>query len=273
MSEIQSEGVQTISDDEQGESISQVKEIADSKRKLTGAAAHRVLKRAEGKRVRLSQQQLAEISLYADKHKTMSREDVILWAVDKFSLENSPHESLISKLRKPENVAKYQELLSRETIQAKLESKSTRGALYEDVDKEMIKWITRLESCQAVLTDRLIQEKAAEVAVKLDLAKFKASDGWLEGFKKRHNIRQFKLHGEAGSADKQYVEVSRAELPAILQGTDSEDIYNCDETALLYRKFPSHTLYRKFPSHTFPSHTSHTNFHHIQTREYAHLWI
>ena len=143
MSEIQSEGVQTISDDEQGESISQVKEIADSKRKLTGAAAHRVLKQAEGKRVRLSQQQLAEISLYADKHKTMSREDVILWAVDKFSLENSPHESLISKLRKPENVAKYQELLNRETIQAKLESKSTRGALYEDVDKEMIKWIIR----------------------------------------------------------------------------------------------------------------------------------
>jgi hypothetical protein len=66
MSEIQSEGVQTISDDEQGESIGQVKEIADSKRKSTGAAAHRVLKRAEGKRVRLSQQQLAEISLYAE---------------------------------------------------------------------------------------------------------------------------------------------------------------------------------------------------------------
>ncbi len=55
MSEIQSEGVQTISDDEQGESIRQVEEIADSKRKFTGAAAHdRVLKRAEGKRVTAS---------------------------------------------------------------------------------------------------------------------------------------------------------------------------------------------------------------------------
>jgi hypothetical protein len=39
--------------------------------------AHRVLKRIEGKRVRLSQRQLAEISIYADKHKTLSREDVI----------------------------------------------------------------------------------------------------------------------------------------------------------------------------------------------------
>ncbi len=61
------------------------------KRKATGAAAHRVLKRIEGKRVRLSQRQLAEISIYANKHKTLSREDVIHWAVEKFSLTESPH--------------------------------------------------------------------------------------------------------------------------------------------------------------------------------------
>jgi hypothetical protein len=46
--------------DEQRKSTGKVKEIVENKRKLKGAAAHRVLKRVEGKRVRLTQQQLAE---------------------------------------------------------------------------------------------------------------------------------------------------------------------------------------------------------------------
>ncbi len=59
------------------ESTGKVNEIVENERKLKGAAAHRVLKRVEGKRVRLTQQQQAEY-LYTYKHKTMSREDVIL---------------------------------------------------------------------------------------------------------------------------------------------------------------------------------------------------
>ncbi len=212
------------------------------KRKATGAAAHRVLKRIEGKRVRLSQRQLAEISIYANKHKTLSREDAIHWAVEKFSLTESPHVALISKLRKPEVFKKHEEFLSSVSSEYKLDAKSSRGALYEDIDSQLMMWITRCEHTQAILTDKLIQEKATALAIKLNHTKFKASDGWLEGFKKRHSIKQYKLHGESGSADKQYVEVSRVELPAILQGTDEDDLYNCDETALMYRKFPSHTL-------------------------------
>ena len=32
--------------------------------------------------------------------------------------------------------------------------------------------------------------------IKID---FKASDGWLTGFKERHNIKEYVKHGEAGS--------------------------------------------------------------------------
>ena len=36
-----------------------------------------------------------------------------------------------------------------------------------------------------------------EEAEKMSHHQFKASNGWLESFKKRHNIRQFTVSGEA----------------------------------------------------------------------------
>ena len=75
--------VLTVSDDEQDEAIdcSSVDKPIPSKRKATGAASHMCLKRVEGKRVRLTNEQKAEISVFADKHEQLSREDILAWAV------------------------------------------------------------------------------------------------------------------------------------------------------------------------------------------------
>jgi hypothetical protein len=37
------------------------------------------------------------------------------------------------------------------------------------------------------------------------------------------------LHGEAGSADRQWVSVARAVLPTLLKGVERENIWNADE--------------------------------------------
>lgn len=47
----------------------------------------------------------------------------------------------------------------------------------------------------------MIQEKARQWASKLNLADFKASNGWLESFMKRNLLMCKKLHGEAASVD------------------------------------------------------------------------
>ena len=77
---------QTVSDDES--SVQDDKELTAEdkikKRKATGAAAHMCLKWIEGKRVRLTQEQKAEISVYADHNKQLSREEIIEWAVQKY---------------------------------------------------------------------------------------------------------------------------------------------------------------------------------------------
>ena len=74
------------------------------------------------------------------------------------------------------------------------------------------------------------------------LTEFRASDGWIRNFKKRHGIGEVVLHGEAGSADQVYAEIAEVGLPKILQGADPNDIYKVDETGWNYRSIPKRTL-------------------------------
>jgi len=59
-----------------------------------------------------------------------------------------------------------------------------------------MQWFGQLRSRNAVLTDKLLLEKAKRVATLLDIADFKGSDGWLSKFKKRHHI----VCGQSSSA-------------------------------------------------------------------------
>jgi hypothetical protein len=65
---------------------------------------------------------------------------------------------------------------------------------------------------------------------------FKFSNGWLEKFQDRHNIRSLRVYGESGSVNME--ELERA-LPGIrdkLRGFSLRDIYNMDETGLFFRQ-------------------------------------
>ena len=88
---------QTVSDDEPSEDDEVIDEEGKNskKRKATGAAAHMCLKRIEGKRVRLTMEQKAKISVFAAEHLHLSREAVISWAVKEFDLQGTPAPALI----------------------------------------------------------------------------------------------------------------------------------------------------------------------------------
>ena len=94
--------VQTISDDEPSDDDEDmhVDDQSSKKRKITGAAAHMCLKRAEGKRDRLTMEQKAELSVFAADHSHLSREAVINWALKEFDLKEAPAPALITMLKK-----------------------------------------------------------------------------------------------------------------------------------------------------------------------------
>ena len=123
--------LQTVSDDEKNDEIdaSVVDKTILKKRKATGAAAHMCLERIEGKCIRLTNEQKAEFSVYADHNLHLSREDIISWAVKQYDLEGSPAPALISSLRKPETIKQAKEYLSQETVSHKMQAMSIKSIL------------------------------------------------------------------------------------------------------------------------------------------------
>ena len=61
---------------------------------------------------------------------------------------------------------------------------------------------------------------------------------WLNKFKQVYGWRRRVVHGEASAADERSVERGKKLLPQILASYDTDDVYNADEAALLYRQTP-----------------------------------
>lgn len=82
-----------------------------------------------------------------------------------------------------------------------------------------------------------------ELAKLLGIDEFKASDGWLAGFKKRHSIGLRRIQGEAAAVDVSFLnEWRRGPLNELLACFSPADTYNADETGLFWRAMPEKTL-------------------------------
>ena len=82
----------------------------------------------------------------------------------------------------------------------------------------------------------IIKEKALSLAKSLELTDFRASDGWLDKWKQRHNFTFKAVSGE-GNAVTPEMTASWSEtcLPTILSKYELKDIYNADEFGLFYQ--------------------------------------
>jgi hypothetical protein len=86
-----------------------------------------------------------------------------------------------------------------------------------------------------------LQTKAVQVAASIGLNDFRAWNGWLEAFRKRHYIQFCLLSGENVGMDEIVVNHWKQDLPNIIQGYDTRDIWNVDETGL-WKGVPNHNL-------------------------------
>ena len=84
----------------------------------------------------------------------------------------------------------------------------------------------------------MIQEEALQIALKLNVTGFTASNGWLEKWKTRHNVKQFSVAGEDGEINAETLESWAKRLPGIVKGDELKDIWNADETGLFWRALP-----------------------------------
>ena len=141
-------------------------------------------------------------------------------------------------------LSKKQELLDAFKANGNLQRKRLcyRGT-HEEIDDLTWRWFQRARSLNIPVSGPMIQEQAREYAVQLNnVDDFKASNGWLDRFKSRHNIGGSKLSGERASVDATTVDSWLERLPNITRDYEARDIYNMDETGLFFRALPDKSL-------------------------------
>jgi len=112
----------------------------------------------------------------------------------------------------------------------------------EDVNEIVWEWFVSVRAKNHRVSGPMVQEYAKQVAQKMGKTEFKASNGWLESFRKRHQIVFNELCGESSDVNSETIEECVAKLPSIIQGYGPEKIANSDETGLFFRALPNKSL-------------------------------
>ncbi|GBM57218.1 Jerky [Araneus ventricosus] len=129
----------------------------------------------------------------------------------------------------------------------KLASRQTlKKPKLEQLDSVLFKWFSAERSEGKPVTGPMIVEKAKKFGQDLGVAESECnySDGWFRNFKFRHGIRRLDVTGETFSANQNSAEKYKDEFEKIVADNDltPEQIYNADETGLLWRCLPTSTL-------------------------------
>ncbi|KAH6935351.1 hypothetical protein HPB50_005233 [Hyalomma asiaticum] len=79
--------------------------------------------------------------------------------------------------------------------------KKLKSSTYAGVDKAVFTWFMDMRARNVPISSALLQQKARDYACILGCDDLKGSNGWLEGFKRRHGIVCKVISGESSSAD------------------------------------------------------------------------
>ncbi|KAM3936799.1 tigger transposable element-derived protein 1-like [Leptodactylus fuscus] len=127
-----------------------------------------------------------------------------------------------------------------------------RTSVHEEMERLLLIWIKEKELAGDTVTEAIISAKARAIFSDLknnqpssseDQNEFKGSHGWFEKFQKRTGIHSVVRHGEASSADTKPAEKFITHFAKLVEeeGYVSQQIFNCDETGLFWKKTPRRT--------------------------------
>jgi len=102
---------------------------------------------------------------------------------------------------------------------------------FPELEEALIIWVSKALAANKTITGEIILTKAVHFAKLMNIEDFTGSTGWLNNFKKRHNIKQYAKHGEAQSGpNEEELADEREKLKELISNFDYEDVFNCDET-------------------------------------------
>jgi transposase len=119
------------------------------------------------------------------------------------------------------------------------------GAQSEELESKVFEFFVKCRSKNIPLSGPMLQEKAKLIAGSLQLQDFKASNGWLESFRQRHNIQWKALSGESAEVNHQVSSDWKQKLPHLIADYELQNIFNADESGFFYRQLPTRSLVQK----------------------------
>ncbi|XP_064488391.1 tigger transposable element-derived protein 4-like [Ornithodoros turicata] len=123
------------------------------------------------------------------------------------------------------------------------ERKRLRTAKHPDLERALLTWIKDVRSRDIPLSGPIIMAKATDFALRLNHADFAASEGWFQRFRERHNLVFRTISGEAKEVNKETCSTwQRGQLQDYLARYSPHDVFNADETALLFKLLPEKTI-------------------------------
>ena len=106
--------------------------------------------------------------------------------IDQLAEEYNCERSTVGKILKAKD-----EWLSKEFTSYEANAKANRPVKFANLEDALSIWTRRIFPRNAVLTDKLLQLQAKKFAELLNISEveFKASQGWIDKFKKRHVLK------------------------------------------------------------------------------------
>ncbi|PNF16076.1 hypothetical protein B7P43_G04575 [Cryptotermes secundus] len=138
-----------------------------------------------------------------------------------------------------QNILKDKDRLLREWKEGGSQfAKRKRRQRNENVNNFVWEWFKEARARGLPLSGPILQEKAREFAAFFNIEKFNASNGWLDSFKKRHNIVFREILGESEMEEADW----RLRVATMCEGYELRNIFNMDETGLFFRAVPDKTI-------------------------------
>lgn len=112
-----------------------------------------------------------------------------------------------------------------------------RTTEHDEINDAVLTWFRGATAKGLPVSGPLLQEKALEFARLRNDGAFKASNGWLDAFRKRNSIVFNVVCGEARDVNAATVNDWLSKLPTIIAGYEARNIANADETALFFVRY------------------------------------
>ncbi|GES78741.1 tigger transposable element-derived protein 6-like [Rhizophagus clarus] len=130
-----------------------------------------------------------------------------------------------------DTLKKSQKWLEIDPQAPKAQGKRQNKLNFPEIEEALTLWVLKALENGVDISDQVLHEKAIAFASLYKVENFKGSNGWIGGFKKRHNLSCYLKQREAASAPLDKLDEFRKNLQDLIRNYSLEDVFNCDETA------------------------------------------